>query len=81
MSGGSDSASEIWKPWPGWKSEPAACVLGTAFGSPPAAEANLSGFAPHRLAGRSLKQMPSPNTGIAASRIQAISGISGKQPR
>ena len=29
MSGGSDSANEIWKPWPGWKSEPAACVLRT----------------------------------------------------
>jgi hypothetical protein len=30
MSGGSNSASEIWKPWRGWKLEPAACVLRTA---------------------------------------------------
>jgi hypothetical protein len=29
MSGGSDSANETWKPWPGWKFEPAACVLRT----------------------------------------------------
>jgi hypothetical protein len=31
MSGGSDSANETWKPWPGWKLEPAAGVLRTAI--------------------------------------------------
>jgi hypothetical protein len=30
MSGASDSAGEIWKPWRGWKLEPATCVLRTA---------------------------------------------------
>src|SRR3954453_19856080 len=29
MGGGSNSASEIWKPWRGWKLEPAAGVLRT----------------------------------------------------
>ena len=48
MSGGSDSANETWKPWPGWKSEPAACMLRTttriATGSRAAAEANFGGW-------------------------------------